>query len=184
VTDLAVLQDGLAEELAQIAEAAATERVSPDVLFRAFARVLTRAHIEAALAGRQAVTQQGFSGALSHIMDVINPLRGGLSEKLASELKYAANFVRDITSGRLSPAQIQMRFQMYAQHIQQTYFGAQTDVQRAAGMTEERRVLNPGESCADCIAYAARGWVPIGTLPEPGEESECQANCNCGKEYR
>lgn len=49
---------------------------------------------------------------------------------------------------------------------------------------EERRVLGGSEHCDDCIAYAAEGWVPAGSLPAPGEGSVCGASCRCTIEFR
>lgn len=183
MTDLAVLQSGLADDLARIASVAVTERIAPDVLMNAVTRVLRRAHIQAALAGRQAVVQGPIQGVISRVLDFFDPLRGNLSNRLIGELGYMANFIAEIRSGKLSAAQIEARFQLYAQHLQATYWGAQTDVQKSTGLTEEMRVLNPGESCPDCVGMAGR-WVPIGTLPEPGENSVCRANCHCTKVYR
>ena len=181
---LPVIQANLQSELAQLAQAVANERISPDILYTALERTLTRAHIEAALAGRQAVDQGFFEGILSKVLDVFAPLRGGLQDKLNSELTYLRDFITQIADGNLTPAQIAARLDQYGNHVQQTFWGAQTDTQGAAGYTEERRVLNPGESCDDCIGYAGQGWQPIGSLPEPGEDSQCRANCNCSKDYR
>lgn len=55
---------------------------------------------------------------------------------------------------------------------------------RFGGKTEERRILGLGDHCPDCLRYAAMGWQPIGTLPDPGVGSVCRANCRCRKEYR
>lgn len=49
---------------------------------------------------------------------------------------------------------------------------------------EERRFLGGSEHCDDCIAYAAEGWVPAGSLPAPGEGSVCGASCRCTLETR
>lgn len=49
---------------------------------------------------------------------------------------------------------------------------------------EERRFLGGSEHCEDCIAYAAEGWVPAGSLPAPGEGSVCGASCRCTIEVR
>lgn len=49
---------------------------------------------------------------------------------------------------------------------------------------EERRVLGSDISCADCVAFAALGWQPFGTLPEPGQDSVCKSNCHCVVETR
>lgn len=50
-------------------------------------------------------------------------------------------------------------------------------------ITEERRILTPGDSCATCIEEAGKGWVPVGTL-KPIGQSECGRRCRCNFEYR
>jgi hypothetical protein len=181
---LDALKRSAAADLARLAEATAEGVVSPDILFNEAARILKRTHIEAALAGRQAAVQGPIQGALSRIMNIIAPLRGGLEEKLRSELGFMSSFISEITAGNLSEAQIAARFDMYGDGISKTYWGAQTAVQSASGFTEERRILNGDNHCDDCIGYASQGWQPIGTLPEPGDECQCISNCNCGKEYQ
>lgn len=48
----------------------------------------------------------------------------------------------------------------------------------------ERRILEPGaKHCVDCLNASARGWQPLGTLPEIGE-SRCHVNCRCVFEYK
>jgi len=57
----------------------------------------------------------------------------------------------------------------------------------AEGYTEERWNLDDGidDHCETCPELAARGWVEIGTLPEPGDgHTECRNNCHCWKTYR
>ena len=39
-------------------------------------------------------------------------------------------------------------------------------------------------TCQDCRDYAAQGWVPIGTLPPPGQMCACHDRCRCYIEYR
>jgi hypothetical protein len=51
-------------------------------------------------------------------------------------------------------------------------------------LMEERRRLGGGPNCPDCISYAAQGWQPFGSLPEPGQDSYCKSNCQCTVEVR
>jgi hypothetical protein len=39
-------------------------------------------------------------------------------------------------------------------------------------------------TCDDCREYAGQGWVPIGTLPPPGQMCACHDRCRCYIEYR
>jgi hypothetical protein len=47
----------------------------------------------------------------------------------------------------------------------------------------ERRVLGGEHACPDCPAYAAEGWVEVGTLPSIGE-SACGSMCKCVFEFK
>jgi hypothetical protein len=49
---------------------------------------------------------------------------------------------------------------------------------------EERNVLGAADRhCAQCVECSDRGWVVIGTLPQPGSRT-CMSNCKCRMEYR
>ena len=109
---------------------------------------------------------------------------GRIGQRLRSEYGYLNNFAREIASGELSPEQIKARVNQYAAGTRKAYYDGRTAAAKDGGFTEERRVLNPAEHCSDCLDYAGKGWQPIGTLPEPGESSQCRNNCKCEKEYR
>jgi len=72
---------------------------------------------------------------------------------------------------------------LYVNASNKQYWRGKTEAKLAAGFVEEQRFLNPAEHCGDCEGFAARGRVPIGTLPPPGEDSECQTNCKCTMKY-
>lgn len=109
---------------------------------------------------------------------------GRYGGRLGYEYNRLNAFAVEIQMGTLTPAQIKARASLYANATRVGYWDGQTAAFRAAGFTEERRVLNPAEHCGDCIGYAAQGWQPLGSLPEPGTQSVCQRNCRCTKEYR
>jgi hypothetical protein len=53
------------------------------------------------------------------------------------------------------------------------------------GQTMMMRVARADKrTCEDCLNYAAQGWVPIGTLPPPGQMCACHDRCRCYIEYR
>lgn len=53
------------------------------------------------------------------------------------------------------------------------------------GMTMMRRVARGDKrTCDDCRNYAGQGWVPIGTLPVPGQMCACHDRCRCYVDYR
>lgn len=109
---------------------------------------------------------------------------GSLGLRLRDEYAYLNGFANDIAGG-LSDAQIDARMQMYADASWNSFWHGKTDAMERAGFSEERRILDPqAETCGDCEGYAARGWQPMGTLPEPGEKSQCLRRCRCRKVYR
>lgn len=108
---------------------------------------------------------------------------GRLGARLRFQYARLNEFALAIKEGNLTPQQILYRARLYANSTRTGYYDGMTAAKRAAGYVAEARFLRPGESCEDCIAYAARGKVPLGTLPEPGQQSACNVNCNCVKEY-
>ncbi len=109
---------------------------------------------------------------------------GRIGQRLRGEYKYLNDFAKEIANGDLSAAQIQARVDQYAAGTRKAYYDGRTAACKAGGFTEERRILHPAEHCGDCLEYAGKGWQPIGTLPEPGESSQCRNNCKCEKIYR
>ena len=118
-------------------------------------------------------------------VDVMTPRDYG---RLGADLRWQHynrldKFALEIADGKLSPAQINARAKLYMNSSNKQYWRGKTEAKLAAGYVTEQRFLNPAEHCPDCVGYAARGRRPIGTLPEPGEDSQCQANCKCIKRY-
>lgn len=110
---------------------------------------------------------------------------GALGQKLRDEYQFLQGFSEDIASGRSSDAQIDARMQMYADGAWNSFWRGKTAAMGKAGFTQERRVVDTAaEHCDDCVGYAARGWQRIGTLPEPGSQSQCRSRCRCSKEYK
>lgn len=110
--------------------------------------------------------------------------RAAVSARLRSEFDYLRQFAGEIASGKLSDKQIAARVEMYAKHIQTSYYTGETAAKIDAGLTQEMRVLGATHRhCMDCPGYAGH-WEPIGTLPEPGLECQCTAYCKCSKIYR
>lgn len=110
---------------------------------------------------------------------------GSVGGDIRFELNRLDNFAAEIASGRLTPAQIQMRSEMYVRASHTAYQKGYNAGKRNAGFTEERRVsVNDDKVCKECAEYAAAGWRPIGTLPAPGDDCSCKSNCRCEYEFR
>lgn len=110
---------------------------------------------------------------------------GRAGRQLRDTYQRMTNLVNGIERGEVSMAQAMRRIEGYTLEARNQFFAAQRDAVRQTGrMFEERRTLHARESCVSCIEYAAMGWVPQGTLPLPGEQSECGKYCRCSMESR
>jgi len=102
-----------------------------------------------------------------------------IGEAISSDFKCFERFAKQAQTGKNTPA----RAGMYAEAGRGTFEDVRGDVAKAAGKTEERRVLGVADHCADCVAEAGKGWQPIGSLRAIGD-SLCKTNCHCRFEYR
>ena len=107
-----------------------------------------------------------------------------ISDRIKDEFQYLRGFSEDILSGTLLEAQIRDRTSMYVDSLHRSFQMGRESSHYDAGYDEERRVIGSNESCQDCISYEAMGWQAIGSLPYPGEESQCLSRCRCYKEFR
>jgi len=102
---------------------------------------------------------------------------------LKSTYGYLRNFTNEIKSGELSEAQIQARIGLYYEDLNYLAEESKRQSHRYAEYRWERRLLAVAEHCPDCVAYAARGWQPLGTLPAITTQCQCRANDKCWFEY-
>jgi len=106
-----------------------------------------------------------------------------VGNSLKKEYKYLNNFARQVEQQRLSAAQIEYRSSSYASAVRTTYFKTDTVAKKEAGLKLVKRVLHAMESCAGCLSWAGRGFVPIDEMPPLGSQA-CRSNCKCGLEYK
>lgn len=104
---------------------------------------------------------------------------------LKSEYRYLEGFGRDLAAGRLSVAQARARVRLYLAKSRLSFWAGQRQAQlQGPTASEMRRLLAPVEHCAECVAYARAGWVPIGNVPLPTVDCSCRSNCRCTVQYR
>lgn len=109
---------------------------------------------------------------------------GRIGQRLREEYRYLQNFASDILAGRVSPAMAIARIGLYAEALRGTYWEGTSIRQGKQGYSLMRRILDSqAKHCQDCLNYAARGMVPIGSLPMPGQRCECRSNCKCTVKY-
>lgn len=111
---------------------------------------------------------------------------GATGRLIRDQYDYLRNLSKEIADGTQPlDGRLLVRADLYADASNTTYSTMQTRGFIEQGYDEERRVLETGaDHCDDCLDYANQGWQPIGTLPEPGQESQCIVRCRCEKEYR
>lgn len=109
---------------------------------------------------------------------------GKVGQRLRAEYRYLEGFARDLLDGRVSPAMALSRIGLYAQSVRGSYWQGTELRQQRQGYSLMQRILDPqAKHCDDCIAYARRGIVPIGSLPMPGQRCACVSNCRCRVKY-
>jgi hypothetical protein len=130
------------------------------------------AHIQAAIVGyggREAMGSAEF---------------GRIGQRLRAEYGYLQNFVSDLLGGRVSTPMAVARIGLYAQSVRGSYWQGTELREQQRGFSLMRRKLDAqAQHCEDCLNYAARGIVPIGSLPMPGQRCACRARCKCSVEY-
>jgi len=110
---------------------------------------------------------------------------GRTGGRLRFQYERLDKFAHEIMSGYFSPEYVAARSKMYINSTRTAYWDALTQAHKDSGeYTEEKRILGYAEHCADCVYFADMGWQPLGSMPEPGSESVCMTNCQCGKIYR
>ena len=110
---------------------------------------------------------------------------GRIGQRLAAEYRYLEGFARDLLAGSVSAPMALARIGMYAQALRGTYWEGTTIRQEKQGYSLMRRILDPQAAhCQDCLDFAARGLVSIGSLPMPGQRCACRSNCKCRVEYK
>ena len=130
------------------------------------------AHIQVATIGYGGKTEMGSSEY------------GRIGQRLRSEYTYLQGFVRDLIDGRISAPMAMARIGLYAHSVRGSYWQGTEMKEQQRGFSMMRRVLDDqAVHCQDCLRYAARGMVSIGSVPMPGVRCECGARCRCSVEY-
>lgn len=109
---------------------------------------------------------------------------GRIGQRLRVEYGYLQSFAGDLLRGAVSAPMALARIGLYAQSVRGSYWLGAELRQQEQGYSLMRRILDAqAQHCADCPAFAARGIVPIGSVPLPGQRCACGARCRCRVEY-
>lgn len=104
---------------------------------------------------------------------------GRIGARVKAQYAFLNNFAQEIASGKQRvDGSLAVRSALYGQAGRQTYEEERRRLEGMAGQSEERRILGPADHCSGCLAAAAAGWQPIGTLPRIGD-TPCRTNCRC-----
>jgi len=111
---------------------------------------------------------------------------GAVGGRLRGDYARVTRLAEDIQAGRVTLPQALVRVDGYIGSARLQFWHGEREGRRAgAGMTlVERRHLSNSEHCQDCVDYYDRGWCVEGTLPPPGEDSECNVHCKCTMDVR
>lgn len=169
------LQKGYVEtikgDLQTLGKLVADGKISLRTWQEATAKTIKSLHLNQAILGRGGVDR----------MTSGDYLRVG--RELRSQYGYLRQFAIDLTTGKMTRAQFEARLDLYANASNVSAAASQQQNSIEGGARFMRRRLHAAESCPDCIEYAARGVVPIGSLPLPKQNCQCGANCRCTVEY-
>lgn len=109
---------------------------------------------------------------------------GRIGQRIRAEYRYLQAFAADILAGRVSAPMALARIGLYAESVRGTYWEGTAIRQEKQGYSLMKRILDSqAKHCQDCLDYAARGIVPIGSLPMPGQRCSCRSNCKCSVKY-
>lgn len=136
----------------------------------AMATLLTSAHIVAATVGR---------GGRKRMTDAD-------WRKVRSKAEWQQGFLprfgRAIVAGVVAGAALLNRARMYGDPPFVSFSSAYKESQGESSGGKEilvARELNAKESCDDCEALAALGYIPLDEMPEIGEDTSCGDFCKC-----
>jgi hypothetical protein len=109
---------------------------------------------------------------------------GRVGQSVQAQLRYLNRFARQIQTGA-QPLDGRMveRAKMYADSGRQLFDRTYRAEMIVRGYTHERSVRYAGDSCAGCVAEAAKGWVSIGSIVPVGQR-QCLSRCRCTVSYR
>lgn len=145
------------------------------------------AEIRQAAAAFAVVGAGGPAGVSERIVDDVH-------KRLTFQFERLETYAKQIEQREpiITEPSLERRPAAYMRHTGTTHAEAERISHDEAGFLEEQNVLAPGEHCApqkkhpelpDCPSLSAKGWVPIGTLPQVGSRV-CRHQCLCSFIFR
>lgn len=107
---------------------------------------------------------------------------GKVGQMIRTEMDYLRQFERGVANGAVSDAQLLARVLGYGDAGYKIYTNMVKAREAEAGMFARRVTSGGADTCDDCFAAEAEGWVPAGDVREIGD-SQCVSSCKCDIEY-
>lgn len=108
---------------------------------------------------------------------------GRAGQQIRVQYAYLDGWVADLAGGAPADAKMEGRAHQYLRAARTAFIAAETETFQGRGFDQIRTILHDAEHCAECIAEAARGFVPIGEHTPIGSRV-CRSNDACTAEYR
>lgn len=135
-------------------------------------QIIRTSHVAAAMLAHGGAEQMSFAKF------------GAIGPVVKSEYLYLRQFAEQIADGRQPlNGSLTARARQYGQASRAHFERIRTEAQQQRGFQSCRNRLHAGESCSQCKAESARGWVAIGDLVPVGQRI-CRAQCKCSVEFR
>lgn len=164
--------DKLDRQLRQFTRMLADGAITLDQWQGSVREAIKAAHLQAAIIGHGG---RSGMGAAEY---------GRIGQRLRQEYAYLQGFALDLLEQRSSPAMALARISLYAESVRGSFWEGASIRKEQQGFGLMQRVLDPtAQHCSDCVAYASRGIVPIGSVPLPGQRCACRARCRCSVRY-
>lgn len=104
---------------------------------------------------------------------------GLVGQQIRVQYAYLRRMADDVLSGRQRlNGRLDARSRQYGQAARVIFEAIRARESGSAGLAWERNVRHASESCAQCRAQSAAGWVPRGTLVPVGSRT-CRSSCRC-----
>lgn len=167
---LGAVCDRGASTLAGIAQAGQNGTLTPRQFYEAMQREVRQLYNASAALGKGGWAQMTQSDW------------GRVGRALREEYGRLRAFAAGLADGTISEKQAIARARLYADSAYRQYWKTWGGLQEGLGNDEERWIsMEDPLVCPTCRELEARGWQPIGTLPEPGEP---HAGDRCQKAWR
>jgi hypothetical protein len=113
----------------------------------------------------------------------MTPERWGLvGYQIRVQYAFARKMAADVLSGRQRMnGRLDARARQYGQAARVLYENIRAREAATSALAWERNVRHASESCQQCRAQSAAGWVPRGTLVPVGART-CRSSCRCSIE--